>query len=294
LTITPAFQTWIAGFFLVPTMLTHTFIHLPGIGSKTEQNLWKSGIYEWQQWPEKPQVKLQNSSLPELVSLLHSSMEELEKGPEFFSSRLPSNEQWRLFSHFRDRTAYLDIETTGLGQSAEITTIALYDGNKIYCYVNGKNLEDFEHDIWNYDVLVTYNGKGFDIPVLERWFHTKLTHAHIDLRYILAKLGFKGGLKGCEKQLGMSRGGLDGIDGYFAVLLWQDYINNNNEKALETLLAYNIEDTVNLERLLIEAYNMNVLSTPFGEDLVLELPGTPKIPYQADSNTVERIKRNRF
>ena len=276
------------------TMLTHTFIHLPGIGSKTEQNLWKSGIYEWQQWPEKPQVKLQNSSLPELVSLLHSSMEELEKGPEFFSSRLPSNEQWRLFSHFRDRTAYLDIETTGLGQSAEITTIALYDGNKIYCYVNGKNLEDFEHDIWNYDVLVTYNGKGFDIPVLERWFHTKLTHAHIDLRYILAKLGFKGGLKGCEKQLGMSRGGLDGIDGYFAVLLWQDYINNNNEKALETLLAYNIEDTVNLERLLIEAYNMNVLSTPFGEDLVLELPGTPKIPYQADINTVERIKRNRF
>ncbi|HIQ37772.1 MAG TPA: exonuclease [Desulfocapsa sulfexigens] len=275
-------------------MLTHTFIHLPGIGSKTEQNLWKSGIYEWQQWPEKPQVKLQNSSLPELVSLLHSSMEELEKGPEFFSSRLPSNEQWRLFSHFRDRTAYLDIETTGLGQSAEITTIALYDGNKIYCYVNGKNLEDFEHDIWNYDVLVTYNGKGFDIPVLERWFHTKLTHAHIDLRYILAKLGFKGGLKGCEKQLGMSRGGLDGIDGYFAVLLWQDYINNNNEKALETLLAYNIEDTVNLERLLIEAYNMNVLSTPFGEDLVLELPGTPKIPYQADINTVERIKRNRF
>jgi uncharacterized protein len=275
-------------------MLTHSFIHLPGIGQKTEQNLWESGIHKWQQWQEKPQVKLPNSSLPELGRLLQVSMEELTKGPEFFSSRLPSNEQWRLFSHFRNRTAYLDIETTGLGQSAEITTIALYDGQKVYCYINGKNLDDFEQDIWNYDVLVTYNGKGFDIPVLERFFRIRLTQAQIDLRYILAKLGFKGGLKGCEKQLGIHRGSLDGVDGYFAVLLWQDYINNDNDKALETLLAYNIEDTVNLERLLIEAYNRNVLSTPFGKDLVLGVPETPEIPYQADFDTVERLKRNRF
>ncbi len=272
-------------------MLTHSFIHLPGIGPKTEQNLWKAGIQEWHQWQEKPQVKLPNSSLPELIRLLNSSMEELEKGPHFFSSRLPNNEQWRLFSHFRDRTAYLDIETTGLGQDAEITTIALYDGHKIHCYVNGKNLDDFERDIWNYEVLVTYNGKGFDIPMLERWFHIKLDQAHIDLRYILAKLGFKGGLKGCEKQLGMSRGMLDGVDGYFAVLLWWDYINNDNEKALETLLAYNIEDTVNLERLLIEAYNRNVLSTPFGEDLIVQAPTSPQLSYQPDFNTVERIRK---
>jgi len=159
--------------------------------------------------------------------------------------------------------------------------------------VNGKNLEEFEKDIWKYEILVTYNGKGFDIPVLERWFHIKLTHAHIDLRFILAKLGFKGGLKGCEKQLGINRGALDGVDGYFAVLLWHDYINNHNEKALETLLAYNIEDTVNLELLLIEAYNRNILTTPFGKNLLLEHPKAPEIPYSPDLSTVERL-RNRF
>ena len=276
-----------------PSMLTHSFIHLPGIGLKTESNLWQAGIHNWPQWQDNPPVKLPNSSLPQLSSLLQTSLEELNKGPDFFSRRLPANEQWRLFSHFRDRTAYLDIETTGLGPNAEITTIALYDGRDVQCYVKGRNLEDFEGDIWKYEILVTYNGKGFDIPVLERRFHTKLTHAHIDLRYILAKLGFKGGLKGCEKQLGIHRGVLDGVDGYFAVLLWQDYINNNNEKALETLLAYNIEDTVNLERLLIEAYNRNVRSTPFGKDLLLGLPQTPPIPYQSDFSTVKRI-RNRL
>lgn len=271
-------------------MLTHSFIHLPGIGTKTEEKLWRAGIQHWQQWQDIPPVKLPNSSLPELSSLIHHSMENLRENPRFFSRRLPANEQWRLFSHFRDQIAYLDIETTGLRQDAEITTIALYDGNEVHCYVNGKNLDDFEKDIWKYKILVTYNGKGFDVPFLERWFRIKLTHAHIDLRYILANLGFKGGLKGCEKQLGINRGALDGVDGYFAVLLWQDYITYNNQKSLETLLAYNVEDTVNLEPLLIEAYNRNVLATPFGKDLVLDATQAPPVPYLPDYDTVERIK----
>ena len=90
--------------------------------------------------------------------------------------------------------------------------------------------------------------------------------------------------------MGINRGALDGVDGYFAVLLWQDYQNYNNEKALETLLAYNIEDTVNLERLLVEAYNRNSLQTPFGEDLLLPLPKPPQILHQPDFDTVERIR----
>ena len=277
-------------FLLGSTMLTHSFAHLPGIGVKTEEKLWQAGCYQWDQWQENVPVRLPNSSLPELSQLLERSAEELDNGPGFFSKRLPSNEQWRLFSHFRDRTAYLDIETTGLGVDAEVTTIALYDGDTVRCYVNGRNLEAFETDIWNYDILVTYNGKSFDIPFLERWFRTRLPHAQIDLRYVLANLGFTGGLKGCEKQLGMNRGVLDGVDGFFAVLLWREYIYNHNEKALETLLAYNIEDTVNLERLLVEAYNRNVLRTPFGEELLLSLPAMPQIPYQPDLDTVDLVR----
>ncbi len=273
------------------TMLTHSFIHLPGIGLKTEQNLWQAGIHNWQQWQENQPVKTPNSSPQQLTLLLQDSLTELENGPEFFARRLPANEQWRLFSHFRKDTAYLDIETTGLGQQAEITTIALYDGENVHCYVNGQNLDDFVKDIWNYQVLVTYNGKSFDIPMIERWFKIKLTHAHIDLRYILAKLGFTGGLKGCEKQLGIDRGTLDGVNGYFAVLLWQEHTNNNNPKALETLLAYNIHDTVNLERLLIEAYNRNTSLTPFAEGLRISLPVTPDIPYHPDEHLVQRLKK---
>ncbi len=39
------------------------------------------------------------------------------------------------------------------------------------------------------------------------------------------------------------------VDGFFAILLWQEYKNRQNRKALETLLSYNIQDAVNLEYL---------------------------------------------
>src|SRR5262249_32749913 len=111
------------------------------------------------------------------------------------------------------------------------------------------------------------------------------------LRYVLASLGYSGGLKGCERQLGIDRGELDGVDGYFAVLLWRDYQQGNNA-ALETLLAYNALDVVNLERLMVEAYNKKIEETPFALVNELPLPIPPEtLPFQPDLETIERIRR---
>ena len=227
----------------------------------------------------------------DLKGTLEQSRLALPANPHFFTARLPATEVWRIFPHYRHKTVYLDIETTGLGEGSEITTIALYDGQKILTYVNGKNLDDFVDDITNYQVIVSYNGRTFDIPFLEKFFKIKLDHAQIDLRYVLARLGLKGGLKGCEKQLGMNRGELDGVDGYFAVLLWQQYIKYNDTGALETLLAYNISDTVNLERLAVEAYNRNIAVTPFAGELTLPLPALPHLEIQPDRACVKKIRR---
>ncbi|MEN8189443.1 MAG: ribonuclease H-like domain-containing protein [Thermodesulfobacteriota bacterium] len=275
-------------------MLPHTFIHLPGIGAKTEQNLWQAGINSWDEWCSPPSVRLPHSSVSEIESLLKKSGSALDSSANFFTDRLPAAEHWRIFPHFRQKTAYLDIETDGLGEYARITTIALYDGNQILHYINGHNLDQFPTDIMAYDVLVTYNGKTFDIPVIERFFRVRLDQAQIDLRYVLARLGFKGGLKACEKQLGLSRGSLDGVDGFFAVLLWREYEQKRDRKALETLIAYNIEDTVNLERLLVEAYNRNVDQTPFGDQLHIPLPEPPELPFAPDLDTVERLRQYRL
>jgi uncharacterized protein YprB with RNaseH-like and TPR domain len=117
-----------------------------------------------------------------------------------------------------------------------------------------------------------------------------LNHAHIDLRYILYSLGFKGGLKGCERQLGIDRGDLKDIDGFFAVLLWDEYQKTGNSKALDTLLAYNVQDTVTLEDLMVTAYNRKLQQTPFYEKLLIEDSGAPANPFKVDLKTVDRIK----
>lgn len=272
-------------------MLEQTFCHIQGIGPSGERRLWQDGINRWQDLLNKPDI-VPRVSEHEIVALLEESAAALAADdPSFFSKRLKQGDSWRLFPHFRDRTGYLDIETTGLGPACEITTIALYDGERVRTYINGINLDDFVNDVEDIKIFVTFNGIGFDIPIIENFFKIRLNQPHIDLRYVLARLGIKGGLKRCEKTLGLNRGSLDGIDGSFAVLLWREYERHDNEEALETLLAYNIEDTVNLELLLVEAYNRNLETTPFYDDLQLAWPEPPMIRHQPNLEIVETIKR---
>jgi uncharacterized protein len=272
-------------------LLKNTFCHLPGIGEKSERSLWSKGILSWDDALNTDSILLFDKRRRMLKSQLQESIGHLkEDNPKHFTDSLPSSDYWRLLPNFRHSTAYLDIETTGLGGPGDyITTIALYDGKSISTYVRGRNLDDFLADIRRYKVIVTYNGKCFDVPFIENDLGIKMNHAHIDLRYVLKSLGYTGGLKGCEKKLGLSREELEGIDGYFAVLLWKDFRGKKNEKALETLLAYNVTDTVNLETLMFTAYNMKLKETPFLPTHQLEVPEAPQNPFTPDMKTIRRI-----
>ncbi len=277
-------------------MLTNTFCHIPSVGLRTELKLWEAGIRSWELFLEMDGAVAAGPRGSLILDHVHRSQEALVEGDiPFFTTAMPSGEHWRVFPEFRNRTAYLDIETTGLEMSGVddgITTIALYDGSRIRQYVRGENLRDFADDISAYDLLVTYNGKCFDIPFIEQYFRIKLEQPHIDLRYVLGSLGFRGGLKGCERQLGIDRGELQGVDGFFAVLLWREYCSYGDPTALETLLAYNIEDTVNLERLMLMAYNLKVEETPFAASHRMEIPASvPASPFRPNLDTIERVRQ---
>ncbi len=257
---------------------------------KTERRLWDAGVLDWEDFMYRCPDDLSFPRKQLMKRSLENSMTRLEnRDAAHFESLLPPPLQWRFFPEFKEQTAYLDIETTGLDYFCDITTIALYDGKTVHYYINGQNLENFIDEILQYGVIVTYNGKCFDIPFLEKFFKIKIGQPHIDLRYILKSLGFSGGLKHCETLLGIDRGGLKGVDGFMAVRLWADYIRYKNQKALETLLAYNIEDAVNLEKLMIAAYNMKIADTPFSVSNRLADPEAPPIPFTADRETVERL-----
>jgi hypothetical protein len=274
-------------------MLKNTFIHIQGIGEITEKRIWESGIRDWDAFSEGVASIPTGRKRMLSMGIEESRLQFAQRRPVYFARRLPSNQSWRLFPDFRDCIAYLDIETTGLDWDfGSITAITVYDGQSIKTYVQNQNLDDFVEDIEKYKVIVTYNGKCFDVPFIERYFNIRLNHAHIDLRYILQSLGFRGGLKGVERQVGLDRGDLRDIDGYFAVLLWNEYVKNGNPGALETLLAYNVQDTVSLETLMVAAYNMKIKETPFFGTHQVAPPISPSSPFKADLETLEKLKGN--
>jgi uncharacterized protein YprB with RNaseH-like and TPR domain len=106
-------------------MLEQTFCHIPGIGMKTEQGFWEMGMRNWRDVAAHAGLPPRRAAA--LVQHAGESLARLAEGDvRYFFERLPSNQHWRLFPHFRDRIAYLDIETTGLTcPSDQITTIAL-------------------------------------------------------------------------------------------------------------------------------------------------------------------------
>jgi uncharacterized protein YprB with RNaseH-like and TPR domain len=275
-------------------MLRHTFCHLPGIAAQTEQRLWSSGLATWDDAlsrlaAPRPPRRLRAEDLHE------SARRHAGADARWFAERLPSAQAWRLFNDFRAHCAYLDIETTGLSDSAVVTTVALYDGKSVRTYVRGDNLPQFARDVQAYRVLVTYNGKSFDLPILRRCLRCRLNQAHIDLRYVLAGLGLRGGLKGCERQVGIARPGLEEIDGLVAVLLWHDYQRRQDRRSLETLLAYNVQDTVNLETLMVHAHNTYLarLDAPFAATHRLPSPLLPASTFSADPTALARVLRER-
>jgi uncharacterized protein YprB with RNaseH-like and TPR domain len=240
------------------TMLKRTFVHLPGVGLKTEAHFWRSGLSTWEDFLAAGLISgLGPSRLDCLKSLVRESLNHLHEA-RYFASRLPGPEQWRLFRHFQGRAAYLDIETHGSDwPTLQVTVVGLFDGVTLRQFVHGYNLEEFPEALADLDLLVTFNGTQFDLPVLKAYFPgLRLPPIHLDLRFILARLGFKGGLKKIEPKFGIHRPPeVAGMDGYHAVLLWERHLRGDLT-ALELLLEYNREDVANLEMLMERAFGL--------------------------------------
>ncbi len=274
-------------------MLKNSFCHIPSFGRKTEDQLWSKGIFSWTDALNSTEIPLSLTRRQTLQKYLVRSQQELSKNnAAYFDETLPAGCVWRLFPEFRRVTAFIDIETTGLdGPGDYITTVAVFDGSQIRHYVHGQNLDDFKADIDRFKVVVTYNGTIFDLPFIRSRLEIPMEHTHIDLRQVLESLDITGGLKKCEARLGIDRGELAGINGLFAMGLWLDYIRGN-DRALETLLAYNTLDVVNLELLMVHAYNLKISQTPFAElNRLEEVKPFQNMSFQPHIPTIERLKR---
>ena len=152
--------------------------------------------------------------------------------------------------------AYLDIETTGLyPEGSQITVIGIHlvDGeSQSFVQLVGDDItaEKLLECLEGVTLIHTYNGSRFDLPFINSCLGVDLENMfqHYDLMYHCWRCNLYGGLKRVERKLGISRK-LNDINGWDAVRLWWRYINDYDERALNTLLEYNREDVVNLKTL---------------------------------------------
>ena len=240
-------------------MLKQSFIHLPRVGKVTEGEIWDSGIAGWDDFLCAAQLPSRIHGKRRYLRTLIQRSDERYKSRDaaYFGKVLPPRENWRLYSDFRQRAAFVDIETTGLSpERGIITLIGVLDADGYTAYVHGENLADFREAIERYDLVVTFNGAAFDLPYIEHHFGSIFKHvAHIDLRFPLKRAGYSGGLKAIERQAAVGRPSeLSALSGYDAVLLWRMW-HRGSESARDTLIRYNAEDVASLPALAEIAYN---------------------------------------
>jgi uncharacterized protein YprB with RNaseH-like and TPR domain/predicted nuclease with RNAse H fold len=244
-----------------PALLPETFVHIFGIGTKTERRLWQAGIGSWDE--------LRTTSFglrPDVLRALEDSAQALQdEDVDYFFSALPPRERWRAFADFGRRFVAVDIETTGMSVYDQITVIGIeYDGD-YRTFIRGSNLEDAAELINDADGLITFNGALFDLPFIQRTFpKLSLPAAHVDLRFLSRRVGWAGSLKSVERLAALHRAEeLADISGYGATVLWSCFDHDGDLDALEKLVLYNAADACVLrplaelvtERLLGELYS---------------------------------------
>jgi len=271
-------------------MLGRTFCHLPGVGPKSETLLWDAGVHAWEDVLSGRTLPVSPGKAELLRQGARQSQAALEaQDADWFAERLRTAHAWRLFPHFLPHAGYLDIETDG-ERDPVVTAVALLHQGRLTSYVHGRNMHELERDLDRVKVLVTFNGKCFDVPVIERVLGMRCPRAHVDLRFVLRGLGQAGGLKACEKRYGISRRELDGVDGWSAVLLWREWERTGDPRVLETLLAYNAADVLSLEVLLAHALDELLLATPFAAGLTLPIPPMAENPFTPDPAVVALVR----
>lgn len=249
-------------------MLNETFLHLPGIGPLKERRLWNEGFRTWNDVEAVDRVPWLDHNRRDVLE--RCVTEATEGRWDTIAKLLDPAEHWRALVR-RDgdgvralRWLALDIETTGVRPPANHTTVIGICGHAtdFEPVALVADQRDWAEPLADYllasDVLLTFNGRQFDVPFLLddlRRYRFEFPPFHLDLYFALRRLGSTGGLKKIQQDLGFCRDGdLEDLNGYAAVLLWQDH-RRGRPGALETLTRYCLEDVVVLLDLAAYAYD---------------------------------------
>lgn len=226
--------------------IENSFNPVHGIGEVTERKLWQAGITAWSEFDGSVVGEARTDRIRSFIDQAQHYLD--QPHPGYFADAIPPGSQWRLFENFRHQTCYLDIETTGLSPSRDRTTVvSLHQNGNTTTLVRDRTLSArrLREELAEANLLVSFNGKQFDLPFLAQEFDLDIAIPHVDLRYACRRVGLTGGLSAVERALDIHRSHPE-VDGRDAVRLWHEY-QAGATAALDTLVEYNRADTRNLE-----------------------------------------------
>ena len=233
-------------------MVTSTFCLFPGVGLHTERRWWRQGLSTWDRFLA---VRAVRGISPDRKALFDDRIAEarerfMRQDCRYFAKAVPARHQWRLYEWLRERAVYLDIETDSFGR---ITVVGLYGHGRYTALVRNESLGllRLREELSRYDLLVTFCGSTFDLPMLRAQFpDLPFEQPHLDLCGVGRQLGYRGGLKAIERAMGIERvTALQGFSGEDAVRQWNRWRHQRDEQARRLLLTYNEADCVNLQPL---------------------------------------------
>ena len=234
-------------------MIRQSFIFLEKINKKTEENLWKQGISNWDLFLKTKKIEglSRARKLYYDRQILKARKALYNFDSSYFIELLPQSEYWRLYNFFKEDAVFLDIETSGLSNYDCITVFGLFNGIDTKTMIKNinLNLKELKKELQKYKLIVTFNGSSFDIPFIKKRYPDLLPYIpNFDVKSATDKLNLKGGLKEIEKKLGIKRNKIiEKFYGGDALTLWKMYKATGDDYYLKLLVEYNEEDVINLK-----------------------------------------------
>ena len=257
-------------------MIQNSFIMLDKVDYKTEQNIWNQGIYNWDAFLNAQKIKGISHMRKAYYDrqLLKARNALYDSDFSYFIDKLPQSEMWRLYEYFKDECVFLDIETSGVSDKADIVVVGLFDGLDTKTMIKDINLDFYslKRELAKYKLIVTFNGSTFDIPFIKKRYPDLLPNIpNFDLRVACSRVGLTGGLKEIEKKLGIRRNNIiEKMYGGDPLLLWRMFRASGDDYYLNLLVEYNEEDVFNLKKIADYVYNIlkkNTLNSKNGKFL---------------------------
>ncbi len=244
-------------------MIMNSFLFLQGIGRRGESKLWNKGIRNWDDFLRAKSIAGISSARKAYYDrkIIEARKNLFSLNSSYFYDKLPASEQWRLYEFFKEDAVFLDIETTGLSDNAQVTVVGLFDGIDTKTMIRNINFDEgiLKNEILKYKLVVTFNGASFDIPFLSKRYQNLVPRIpHFDLRFACSRIGLKGGLKTIERKLGIERQNniVRELRGGDAIELWKTFKVTGDSYYLKLLIEYNEEDIINLKLIANRIYEI--------------------------------------